>query len=76
MNWINVKDRLPETGEDVLCWVCKFGELENWGYWIKLHYSIHRKEWVGYNNGISYDYENNVDYYRVTHWCEIEEPKN
>jgi len=26
MDWINVKDRLPEDDGDVLCWSVKFGD--------------------------------------------------
>ena len=74
MEWISVKERLPENDEDVICWVCEFGLLPNDGYMKRLYYCESR--WMECYDMAIWDFADNPDCMQVTHWCEIEKPKN
>jgi hypothetical protein len=70
--WINVKDKLPELGEFneskwVLCATSKFGDYEKYGVEHELLYMYGHK-WVNNNTD---NFEDNPDYFRVTHWMDI-----
>ena len=69
---IDVKDKLPELDEFneskwVLCATSKFGDYENYGVEHELLYMYGHK-WVNNNTD---NFEDNPDYFRVTHWMEI-----
>ena len=72
MNWINVKDSLPnENDGDVLCWSVKFGDESRS---VSSHYVIlwyYNGKWRGDSDE---DYENNADYHWITHWTPLPEP--
>ena len=64
LKWNKIKDNLPKHENDVLCIVQKFSERNP--YYIIL----------GCENGIWYEengdkFEDNPDYYYITHWAEL-----
>ena len=75
MEWISVKDALPELAVDVLVVWQKFGTKSP---------SIHKgyidditHKWdLETSEGLVEDADNNPDYYIVTHWMPIPEFKN
>ena len=74
MNWISVKDGLPETGEKVVVWVkpgCR-------GYWSSAVYREDKKyKWVesDYDRTRDSIYDFFIHDYNITHWAEITPPK-
>lgn len=72
MIWISVNDELPPAGEEVLVWICKFGNVKNESQY---HSIMHR-----YNNHWQFmDYEGNFQIYdnydyQITHWSKITSP--
>lgn len=73
MEWIDVKDRLPEDDRDVLCWSVKYGDESRSAssHHIILCYDGDEGIWkTDWNE----DYENNSDFHWITHWMELAEP--
>lgn len=69
MEWISVKDRLPEEGGKYLCY--RYSYMGNCGYCDVLRYGIIDKEKCFY----FFDLENgDVPVGNVTHWMELPEP--
>jgi hypothetical protein len=75
MNWINVKDELPEVYEDVLVWV----KHENVGFmWEEACLDDQEKK----KSKFSYKEPNTQKYwmmgsaknYKITHWLRIDKP--
>ena len=76
MNWIDVRERLPELiggeSDEVLCMTRKFGHngtKSNTPYSRVLLWRTGNK-WENWDTD---DFENNPDFYLVTHWLEIPE---
>jgi len=69
IDWISVKDRLPNEDIFVLCYTAKFGkinsEIDNYKI---LFYDKETKTWQNYEID---DFENNPDYVYVTHWTPL-----
>lgn len=74
MNWINVKDRLPDEDDgDVLCWSVKFGDESRSASSHHIILWHHEGKW---RTDSDEDYENNADYHWITHWMPLpESPK-
>ena len=84
MEWISVKDRLPEGGGDFYgddnsleesAYVLTYGCYRNcYGYgigtYIRDHHNIHDSGW----NGCLVAEEVELDYCDVTHWMPLPEP--
>jgi hypothetical protein len=62
INWISVKDRLPENECDILIWT-------PYGHWNATggHYKPDRKAFYEHDSVLIED---------VTHWAEINEPED
>ena len=73
MNWISVEERLPKHGRQVLlCSSIKSNQIVNLGVRSSTDEDgEHYKPWVDYG----YD-QDDWDIGNVTHWAEIELPKN
>lgn len=72
MNWINVKDRLPnEDDGDVLCWSVKFGDESRSASSHHIILCYNEGKWV---TDLDIDYETNPDYHWITHWMLLPEP--
>lgn len=76
IDWIDVKDNLPdpEDEREILCFASKFGE----GIYGACHigwYDYNKKAWMYYNFNKETEYEDNPDYWWVTHWAYINLPK-
>lgn len=71
--WIDVKDKLPNTSENVICWFCKFGDPSINGEYVIAFYDANTwwsaLDWTD-------DIENNPDYFQISHWqpLQIERP--
>jgi len=70
--WISVKDRLPKVDELVLCQTSKFGNTELGSYLELLFYV--NNHWETNESKYGTDFENNPDYFLVTHWMPIPKP--
>ncbi len=70
MDWINIKDKLPEDpNEEHLCISTKFGDIgKGSSCFVILNYED--GVWLDDNGR---DYENNPDYHWITYWLEIPE---
>lgn len=73
MEWISVKDRYPildNNGEsdEVLCITCKYGDYENREITYEILWYNEDGTWQSMKDD---NFENNGDYYQVTHWMEI-----
>ena len=67
--WINVKEKLPEIGFEVLCKTRKFGFAQN-----KVETDSNELLWWNGQRWEDYDvddFENNPDYIAVIYWMEI-----
>ena len=65
--WISVKDRLPNEDEVYNDLLCYFEGWDDTFFMRTLEYDINVEEWS--------DHEGN-EYKKVTHWKQIEPPKN
>ena len=65
MEWISVKDRLPEDYNNYDYMLCYFEGWDDMFFQRTLEYDIEEKEWS--------DHEGNV-YNKVTHWMPLPEP--
>ena len=70
MEWISVKDRLPDNDDLVLFAMYKFGNIKNaggqyLGFYANGHWEIDSEQ------GYGKDANNNVDYWLVTHWMPL-----
>lgn len=67
LEWINVKDRLPDDGRGVLTTIFRKKVNE---YFVKeLHYNYVMGEWLDDDSENIENYE-----WQVTHWAELPEP--
>lgn len=73
MEWISVKDSLPPPdryaeGDEVLVNVSKFGRSDSNSHYAIIFYDHNSKAW---KDDSFLNYEDNPDYYLVTHWMEL-----
>lgn len=64
MEWVSVKDRLPEKSCQCLC----AGRWTGIGTIRMLRFDIKSKKFYGFNGRVEYGVSN------VTHWIEVPEP--
>ncbi len=86
MNWIDVKDKLPDEGVEVLCVITKFGQRtidksyheskidgdgkKWWRSGEQIHYALLWIEGGKWGSWDIDDYENNADYMTVIAWSD------
>lgn len=86
MNWIDVKDDLPDEGIEVLCAITKFGKRTVDDSYKEPHIDKCGKKWFCMGEQVSYallwreegkwvgwdveDYENNADYMIIIAWAD------
>jgi hypothetical protein len=66
--WISVEVSMPDDDRNVLCYVQKFGTRAGW---VDIMY-YEGGEWWTEND--DRPFEQNPDYYIVTHWCDYDTP--
>ena len=86
MDWIDVDDKLPQDGLEVLCAVTKFGrktidksyhepyiDKDGKKYWRigeQVHYELLSRENGIWYDSEGYDFERNPDYIMVIAWAD------
>ena len=71
-NWINVKDRLPETDDDVVILGSKWGTRKIAEHTMLAWYD-NTRDHARWTDERGNDVEQNADYWYVTHWLPIPE---
>jgi len=64
MNWINVKDELPEVNQDVLCYLGKFG-----GNIMEVNRYVGDDKWRD-----DFGFEGDTEGAGITHWIALPKP--
>jgi len=69
MNWVSIKDKLPDVRDFVAVWVIRDVDGDDAGYWDMAQFHTDDGGWWELYNGDDLDVDS------VSHWMKIEQPE-